>query len=284
MRIDAHHHVWRVARGDYGWMTDDVAPIRRDFAMDDLRPHLAAARIDGTVLVQAAPTESETEFMLQVAAGAPEVLGVVGWTDFEAPDAPDRIAAVAAKPKIVGLRPMVQDLPDDAWLKRRDLDGAFEAMVAHGLAYDALTFPRHLGPLLYRLGLHPELVCVIDHASKPRIAAGDLEGWKHDMRVLARETGALVKLSGLVTEAGDDWSVEALRPVVDHLIDVFGPERVVWGSDWPVCTLACSYADWVDETDQLLADLTDEERAMVWGDNALALYGLRVPDRVQGAA
>ena len=278
MRIDAHHHVWRVDRGDYGWMTDEVAPIRHDFGMDDLRPLLRAAGIDGTVLVQAAPTEAETAFMLEVAADAPEVLGVVGWTDFEAPDAARRVATMAERPGIVGLRPMVQDIPDDAWLKRRDLDPAFEAMVAHGLVYDALTFPRHLGPLLYRLGLHPDLSCVIDHASKPRIAAGDLEGWKHDMRVLARETDALVKLSGLVTEAGDDWSVEALRPVVDHLIDCFGPERMVWGSDWPVCTLACSYADWVSETDELLRDLTDDERAMVWGGNAVRLYGLRVPE------
>ena len=278
MRIDAHHHVWRVDRGDYGWMTDEVAPIRRDFGMDDLRPLLRAAGIDGTVLVQAAPTEAETAFMLEVAADAPEVLGVVGWTDFEAPDAARRVATMAERPGIVGLRPMVQDIPDDAWLKRRDLDPAFEAMVAHGLVYDALTFPRHLGPLLYRLGLHPDLSCVIDHASKPRIAAGDLEGWKHDMRVLARETDALVKLSGLVTEAGDDWSVEALRPVVDHLIDCFGPERMVWGSDWPVCTLACSYADWVAEAEDLLRDLTDDERAMVWGGNAVRLYGLRVPE------
>ena len=276
MRIDAHHHVWRVDRGDYGWMSDAVAPIVRDFAMDDLRPHLLAARIDGTVLVQAAPTEAETEFMLAEAARAPEVLGVVGWTEFEAPDAPERVAAMAAREPIVGLRPMVQDLPDDAWLKRRDLDPAFEAMAAHGLVYDALTFPRHLAPLLYRLGLHPDLACIIDHASKPRIAAGDLEGWKGEMRVLARETDALVKLSGLVTEAGDDWSVEALRPVVDHLIDCFGPERMVWGSDWPVLTLACSYADWVAETGDLLRDLTDDERALVWGENAARLYGLRV--------
>lgn len=277
MRIDAHHHVWRVARGDYFWMSDEVAPIVRDFGMDDLRPLLAGAGIDGTVLVQAADTEAETAFMLEVAADAPEVLGVVGWTDFEAHDAAERVAAMAARPKIVGLRPMVQDIPDDAWLKRRDIDPAFDAMISHGLVYDALTFPRHLGPLLYRLGLHPELTCVIDHASKPRIAAGDLDGWKHDMRVLARETDALVKLSGLVTEAGDDWSVEALRPVVDHLIDVFGPERMVWGSDWPVCTLACPYGDWVAETDVLLAELTDDERAAVWGGNAMRLYGLDRP-------
>ena len=257
-------------------MTDEVAAIRRDFGMDDLRPHLAAAGIEGTVLMQAAPTEAETNFMLDVAASAPEVLGVVGWTDFETADAADRIAAMAARELIVGLRPMVQDIPDDRWLERRDLDPAFEAMVTHGLVYDALTFPRHLAPLLDRLGRHPDLSCVIDHASKPRIAAGDLEGWRRDMSVLARETDALVKLSGLVTEAGDDWSVEALRPVVDHLIEAFGPSRMVWGSDWPVCTLACPYNDWVAETDLLLADLTVAERAVVWGENAARLYGLNV--------
>ena len=273
MRIDAHQHYWRVARGDYGWLTPDM-PIHRDFGPDDLAPHLASAGIGGTVLVQAAPTEAETEYLLSIAKAEASVLGVVGWTDFEAVDASERIAALAARPKLVGLRPMVHDLADDTWLTRREIDAAFEAMERHRLVFDALTRTRHLVPLLKRLGRHPELCSVIDHASKPRIASGDLDGWQHDMRVIARETDALVKMSGLVTEAGEDWSVEALRPVVDHLIDCFGPERMIWGSDWPVLTLACSYEAWWEETTELLRDLHEDEREAVLGGNAARLYEL----------
>ena len=275
MRIDAHQHFWDPARGDYDWMTPDM-PIHRVFGPGDLHPLLDAAGILGSVLVQAAPTAAETDYMLDIAAREPRVLGVVGWVDFEAADASARIAALAGRPKLVGVRPMVQDLPDDTWLTRREIDDAFEAIEAHGLVFDALTFPRHLVPLLKRLGRHPELRSVIDHASKPRIARGDLEGWRKDMRVLARETGAFVKMSGLVTEAGEDWSVEALRPVVDHLIDTFGPERMVWGSDWPVVTLACTYEAWWSETEELLRDLTEDERTAVLGGNAARLYGLDV--------
>ena len=275
-RIDAHQHFWRVERGDYGWM-DPASPLHRDHGPDELWPVLDRLGIDATVLVQAAPTEAETAFLLAVAAAEPRVLGVVGWTEFEAPDAADRVGALAARDRLVGLRPMVQDLGDDTWLTRRSIDAAFEAMEAHGLTFDALTLPRHLAPLLKRLGRHPGLRAVVDHASKPRIAAGDLDGWRNDIRVVARETDAFVKLSGLVTEAGADWSVEALRPVVDHLIDTFGPERMVWGSDWPVCTLACPYEAWWEETDDLLRDLTDAERDDVLGGNALSLYELAPP-------
>ena len=275
MRIDAHQHFWDVSRGDYGWLTPDM-PIHRDFGPADLRPLLDEAGIAGTVLVQAAPTEAETDYLLEIATGEPTVLGVVGWTAFEAPGASERVAALAARPRLVGLRPMVHDIEDDTWLNRRDIDEAFEAMERHGLVFDALTRPRHLGPLLKRLGRHAELRSVIDHASKPRIGAGDIEGWRHDMRVLARETDAFVKMSGLVTEAGEDWSVEALRPVVDHLIDCFGPERMVWGSDWPVLTLACPYEAWWEETTELLRDLHDDEREAVLGGNAARLYQLDV--------
>ena len=277
-RIDAHQHFWRIERGDYGWMAA-ASPLRRDHGPADLWPILDPLGIQGTVLVQAAPTAAETDFLLGIAAGEPRVLGVVGWTGFEAPDAAERVAALAGRERLVGLRPMVQDLDDDAWLTRRSIDAAFEAMEAHGLAFDALTCPRHLAPLLKRLGRHPDLRAVIDHASKPRIASGDLEGWRNDMRVVARETDAFVKLSGLVTEAGDDWSVEALRPVAEHLIDTFGPERMVWGSDWPVCTLACPYEAWWEETDDLLRDLSGPERDAVLGGNAMRLYGLAPPRR-----
>ena len=273
MRIDAHQHFWRPERGDYAWLTPDM-PICRDYGPHDLWPLHDAAGIGGTITVQAAPSEAETAFLLAIAERQPRVLGVVGWTEFEADGAAARIRELAASPGLVGLRPMVQDLPDDTWLTRREVDAAFEAMEATGLAFDALVHPRHLAPLLKRLGRHPGLRSVIDHASKPRIAAGDLEGWRKDMRVVARETDAFVKMSGLVTQAGEDWSVEALRPVVDHLVDTFGPERIVWGSDWPVVELACPFEAWWEESAELLADLTAHERVAVLGGNAIRLYGL----------
>ena len=157
MRIDAHHHLWEIARGDYGWLTPDLAPIHRDFTMSDLAPILARHGIQATILVQAAPTEAETRYLLALAARHPVVAGVVGWADFAAADAPDAIARLAADPRLVGLRPMVQDILDDDWLLRPDLVPAFEAMVRHDLVFDALVLPRHLPRLLAVARRHPDL-------------------------------------------------------------------------------------------------------------------------------
>ena len=274
MKIDAHQHFWTLGRGDYGWLTPELAPIYRDFTPADLAPMLEAAGIEGTVLVQAAPTVAETRFLLTIAAECDFVRGVVGWVDFEAPDAAEQISALAEDDQLVGLRPMIQDIADPEWILRRNLGPAFEAMTVAGLTFDALTLPRHLKNLLERLKRHPGLRVVIDHGSKPLIRDGEIEDWARDMAALAHETEAYCKLSGLVTEAGDGWTVEQLRPYVNHLLTEFGPKRVIWGSDWPVCTLAASYADWVRATEDLLRDLRSEERAAVLGGNAISAYGL----------
>lgn len=274
MRIDAHQHFWRLERGDYGWLTPDLRPIHRDFLPADLAPLLARADVGGTVLVQAAPSVAETEFMLDLASQTPFVKGVVGWVDFEAEEAAQEIARLAKDLMLVGLRPMIQDIPDDEWMLRPALVPAFDALVAHDLTFDALTLPRHLPHLRRLLARKPEMRVVIDHASKPLIAQREIKGWAEDMSGLARDTNAFCKLSGLVTEAGDDWSVEALRPYVDHLLETFGPERLIWGSDWPVCTLATSYDAWVEATDTLLGDLTGAERAAILGETAARAYHL----------
>lgn len=272
MRIDAHQHFWRLDRGDYGWLTPDLAPIYRDFLPGDLAPHLSEAGIGGTILVQAAPSSAETDFLLGLARDDARILGVVGWVDFEAADAPDRIARLARMPKLAGLRPMIQDIAQDDWMLRPDLRPAFEALIAEDLVLDALTLPRHL-PFLRRLiARHPEMRVVIDHASKPDIRTGAFEGWASDMAALARETQASCKLSGLVTEAAPDWSVGDLRPYVDHLLSVFGPDRLIWGSDWPVCTLAASYGEWDAATAALLSDLDDGARAAILGGTAARVY------------
>ncbi|MEV8466908.1 amidohydrolase family protein [Fluviibacterium sp. DFM31] len=272
MRIDAHQHFWRLDRGDYGWLTPDLAPLYRDFGPEDLQPLAAQARVRATVLVQAAPTLAETEYLLGIAESSDLVAGVVGWADFEAPDAAQQIARLAESPWLLGLRPMIQDLPDDTWMLRDTLAPAFEAMIAAGLTFDALVLPRHLDALLTLLVRHPGLRVVIDHGAKPEIATGRIEDWSDHMARLAADTGAFCKLSGLITEAGPDWTTRSLTPYVGHLLKVFGPERLIWGSDWPVCTLAGSYGDWVAATEALLGELTPDQRRAVWENTARRAY------------
>ncbi len=272
MRIDAHQHFWSPARGDYGWLTPALGVIHRDFGPADLAPLLAAHGIERTILVQAAPTEAETAYLLDIAAKTPFVAGVVGWTDFDAPYVAERIATLAADPLLVGLRPMVQDIPDDGWLARPELASAIEAMIANGLVFDALLKPRHIPAMLTVLERHPDLACVIDHGAKPDLVSGDLTTWRNGMSALAKHPRLTCKLSGLVTEAGSDWTLETLRPVVAHLLATFGPERLIFGSDWPVVTLRASYAQWIEAAEALLSDLTETQGAAVFGGNAQKLY------------
>jgi L-fuconolactonase len=272
MRLDAHQHFWKLERGDYGWLTPETGPIYRDFGPQDLMPLLEQFSIDGTILVQAAPTVAETRYMLDLARQNNFIKGVVGWADFEAPDAPGQIADLAKDPKLVGLRPMIQDIADPDWMLGPGLAPAYRALVAHDLVFDALTLPPHLKNLLQLADRHPDLRMVVDHGSKPYIADGVITGWAEDMAAIANNTPAFCKLSGLVTEAGKSWNVNNLRPYVDHLLEAFGPGRLIWGSDWPVCTLACSYEDWVGLTDELLKDLNAAERQSVLGGNAERVY------------
>jgi len=275
MRIDAHQHFWRVARGDYGWLTPKLEPIYRDFGIDDLTPHLDAADISGTVLVQAAATEAETNFLLEVAAGSGGLVkAVVGWADFEAPDAAHRLARLARNPLLRGVRPMMQDIADTDWMLRPALEPAFRAIVDLGLRFDALVQPRHLATLRKLVDRYPGLQLVVDHGAKPRIADGTREAWATEMRVLARETAVWCKLSGLITEASERWAVADLMPYVDHLLDCFGPERLLWGSDWPVVELAGGYARWWRATEELLRPLDATSRVRILGENAARFYGI----------
>ena len=272
MRIDAHHHVWSLARGDYGWLTPALGPIHRDFSISDLAPHLAAADIEGTILVQAAPTEAETMFLLDIAAKAQVVRGVVGWTDFDAADGGERIDALAAHKLLVGLRPMVQDIPDDDWLLRPALAPLLAAMARSSLVFDALVLPRHLPRLLRVVDDYPELQFVLDHCAKPRLATGELAIWQGDIASLAERPNTVCKLSGLVTEAAPDWQIADLRQAVDHVVACFGPHRLLWGSDWPVVNLAGGYEKWLAAAETMLAGLSFDENAAIFGDNAARIY------------
>jgi len=277
-RVDSHQHFWRRDRGDYTWLTPELGAIYRDYLPSDLEPQLAAAGIGSTILVQAAATVDETRFLLSLANDSDFIAGVVGWVDFESSEAPDTIAELSGDPQLVGLRPMIQDIPDTGWMLRDDLAPAFEAMIDHGLVFDALVKPRHLPALRELIARYPDLAMVLDHGAKPPFAAGNLAAdelaeWKRGITTLARETPIVCKLSGLVTEAGSA-DAAVLAECAGHLLDSFGPQRVMWGSDWPVCELVCSYAEWCRTTELLLAKLGQAERALIYSDTARATYGI----------
>ncbi|KQT52447.1 MULTISPECIES: amidohydrolase family protein [unclassified Aureimonas] len=274
LSIDSHQHFWQVARGDYGWMGEHVAPLLRDFLPDDLRPHLARAGIDRTILVQAAETEAETDFLLGIAERTDFVAGVVGWLDMEAETFPERLEHYAGNPLFVGLRPMLQGLEDDAFILRPRVLDHLRLVAEMDVAFDILTFPRHLPHVAKALEAVPGLRAVVDHLSKPSIAAGDLDPWRADLAAVAAFPNVSCKVSGMVTEAAEDWRPEAFRPFVAHVADIFGEDRLMFGSDWPVATLAASYA----EVGALARTLLGEHfgpaaLAKIFGDNAAAFYG-----------
>lgn len=284
-RIDSHQHFWRVSRGDYRWLRAAdaaLAPLRRDFVPEDLAPVLRAHGVGRTVLVQAADSSAETEYLLALASGHDFVGGVVGWVDLARADSAATLERWAAQPKFKGVRPMLQDLAQDDWILHGPSAAALQAIERLGLRFDALVKPWHLKALLAFAQRHPGLPVVIDHAAKPQLAQGwaaDWAGpWQRGIAALAALPQVCCKFSGLLTEAAHLDSaaaaVAALRPVWDTLLQAFGPERLLWGSDWPVLTLAADYERWVEVSEVLIGELSPAQRAQVWHDNAQRFYGL----------
>ncbi len=275
MRIDAHHHFWRLARGDYPWLTAEAFPtLCRDFTPADLAPLIQAAGIDRTILVQAAESLDETRFLLAIADETPFVAGVVGWADFAASTGPADIDRLAEHCKLVSLRPMLQEMTETDWILRPEREAAFVALQRAGLAFDLLIKPPHLPHIPALADRYPTLHMVIDHAAKPYIAAGEVEPWATRMRDIARRENVWCKLSGLATEAGEAWDAGKLKPYVEVLLEAFGPARLMWGSDWPVLLTAASYAEWLAAARQLTGALSETERALIFGGAAASFYGL----------
>ena len=272
MIIDSHQHYWRLARGDYGWLTRKLGPIYQDFEPDDMVALLQATGVERTIAVQAAPTEAETQYLLALAKKTPSVAGVVGWTDFNRSDAPGRIAAMARNRLLVGLRPMIHDIADPDWMLSPAVGKALVAMQRKGLVFDALVRPPHLSRLLVLADRHPDLTIVIDHCAKPLIRDGVIDAWASDMAALARRGNVHVKLSGLVTEAAKGWKAQDLAAYVRHVLKSFGADRVLWGSDWPVLNLAGDYGGWMKVTRQLLKSLSPDDQAAIMGGNAIRVY------------
>ena len=277
--IDAHQHYWRLARGDYGWLTPALAALHRDFGPADLAPHLAEAGIAGTVLVQAAPTAAETDYLLALAARAPSVHGVVGWVDLAAPDAAARLRALRPAGRLVGIRPMLQDIADAGWVLQPTVVAGIAAAGALGLVFDALIQPRHLETVAVLAATLPELSIVIDHAAKPavarwRVGDDDFAAWRDGLARLACAPRVTCKLSGLATEAAADWRADDLAPYVEVLLALFGPERLMFGSDWPVVNLAGGFARWHAAARTLTGALPEAARAAIFGGTARRVYGL----------
>lgn len=270
MIIDAHQHFWLMKDRKGGWPPAELAAIHRDFLPADLGPEIEAAGVDGTILVQSLPSVEDTRFMLGLAEQNETILGVVGWVDMKAADAPAVIADLAKSPKLKGLRPMLQDIADPDWIDDPALEPAVEAMMAHHLVFDALVLEPHLSALHAFARRHPGLPVVIDHGAKPRIATGHYRDWRHAMLRLAELDNICCKLSGLLTEAGGQ-TPEAVRPYVETILELFGPERVIWGSDWPVVNLAGSYATWIEQCREIVPEADHEA---VFGGNARRFYRL----------
>ncbi|MBF8184652.1 amidohydrolase family protein [Nonomuraea sp. K274] len=273
-RIDAHHHVWDLGIRHHDWLDPDkMAPVRRTFTLDDLAGPAAAAGVSRTVLVQVLSDPAETAEFLELAAGSELVAGVVGWIDLTAPDAADVLAAMPGG--LVAVRHGVQSEPDPGWLTRPDVRRGLAAVAAAGLSYDLLTLPHQLPAAIDTAAALPELTFVLDHLSKPPIAAGELEPWRGRIRRLAALPNVYCKLSGMVTEADwASWQVADLRPYAEIVLEAFGPERVMFGSDWPVCLLAASYERVAGAADELCAGLSESERADVFAGTARRAYRL----------
>ncbi len=276
MRIDAHQHYWNPQRGDYGWLTPSLGALYREFGPSDLAPWLARAGVERTVVVQAAPTVAETRYLLNLARDEDSIAGVVGWVPLDDPGAPSLIAELARDPKFKGVRPMLQDLPDDDWIADPALAPAVDALIAHDLAFDALIYARHVAALHTFATRFPALRIVVDHGAKPPIrdGAAGWQPWADGIARLAALPNVHGKLSGLATEAAPGWTDATLAPYVAHLVAQFGAARLIWGSDWPVLNLNGDYLRWHACASALVAALPERERDAMFGANASAFYRL----------
>ncbi|MGI5447583.1 amidohydrolase family protein [Streptomyces sp. CA-243310] len=278
--IDAHHHVWDLTVRPQPWITGEaLAPLARTFSADELTAEARAVGVVGTILVQTVCLPEETPEMLALAAGSDLIAGVVGWVDLSAPDVAGTIAALRERlggDRLVGIRHQVQEEPDANWLLRPDVQRGLTAVSAAGLAYDLVVTPRQIAAAVTAAARLTGLTFVLDHLGKPPLATGALAPWSDDLRRLAALPNTVCKLSGLVTEAAPGtWRIEDLKPYADTVLAAFGPHRLLFGSDWPVCTLQADYATVVRTAEVLTDSLVPGEQDAVFRRNAIRVYGLR---------
>ena len=275
MRIDAHQHFWIYRHEDYPWIDDRMGILKRDYTPADLEPLLKRQGFEGSIAVQARSSLDETRQLLAWASEHELVRGVVGWVDLTSPSVEADLEALARAPGLVGLRHIVQDEPDDRFLLREDFQRGLALLPRFGLAYDILVYPRQLEAVVALVARFDEHRFVLDHLAKPPVASGELEPWASYMRQLGRFENLYCKLSGMVTEAvWGAWKKEDFTPYLDVVVEAFGTERLLVGSDWPVCTLAADYDGVIDIVDSYTALLDREKREAIFGGNAAEVYRL----------
>ncbi len=274
MRVDAHQHFWWYTTEEFGWIDDAMAAIRRDFLPVDLLPLMNESGIDATVAVQARQSLEETEWLLRLADENDWIAGVVGWVPLADPHVETALAKLSANAKLKGVRHVLQGEADE-YFHRQDFNAGIALLKRYSLTYDVLVVERQLPAAIQLVDRHPNQPFVLDHVAKPRIAAGEIEPWRSRIQELARRPHVVCKLSGMVTEADFQcWSIEDLRPYVETVLEAFGPGRLLFGSDWPVCTVASSYSRWISVVNAFLSDLSSNEQESVFGGNAAKFYGL----------
>jgi L-fuconolactonase len=274
-KIDAHHHLWRYSPEEYGWIDDEMAVLRRDFLPQDLMREIAAAGIDGTVAVQSRQTMDETRWLLKMADECEAIRGVVGWAPIAGEEFPGVMEEFEFRPKLKGLRHVIQGEKDENYILREDFNSGIRTLLGSGLVYDILIFERHLPQTIDFVDEHPDQVFVLDHVAKPLIREGALEPWAARMRELGKRENVWCKVSGLVTEADwKAWTPESLRPYLDVVVEAFGVERLMAGSDWPVCLVGSEYGQWFEVLRTYFAGFSEGERDAVFGGTATAVYGL----------
>jgi L-fuconolactonase len=275
--IDSHQHFWQVGRFDYPWMTPEVELLCRDYLPETLEPILQRNDVAQTVLVQASNSIEETQWLLELADENPFIAGVVGWVDLESEGVGRQLDELAAHAKFKGVRHLVESEPADDWITEPSVVRGLRELGARGLTYDLLVHTRHLKHAFEAVSQCPDTRFVIDHMAKPPIKGGDIGEWARELKPLAAFPKVSCKLSGLVTEANwSNWHVEDLKPYVETALEYFGPERLMFGSDWPVCLLAATYERVLDAFQKLLAHLNEGERRRIFSDNAVEFYRLEI--------
>jgi L-fuconolactonase len=275
MRIDSHQHFWRYSPVEHPWMSDEMVQLKRDFLPEYLQPLLQALGFDGCIAVQASQTLKETRWLLELATNHAFIGGVVGWVDLLSADLPDRLASFAAHPKFVGVRHIVHDEPDDEFMLRPAFMSGVSQLQQFDLTYDLLLFPKHLRTAVQVVQKFPEQRFVLDHIAKPRIAEGILSPWKEDLQELALYQNVYCKLSGMVTEAAwNRWKPADFIRYLDTVVEAFTPDRLMIGSDWPVCTLSGDYASTMQIVIDYIQQFPPEVQSGILGGNCARFYGI----------
>lgn len=277
MKIDSHHHFWNYSAEQYGWIREDMSVLRRDFLPADLQAVMAETGIDGVISVQARQSVEETRWLLELAETHDFIKAVVGWLPLADSNVREEIEHWSHAQKLRAVRHVVQDEPDDAFILGKEFNAGVAHLKDYGLVYDILIFAKHLTNSIKFVDQHPEQQFVLDHIAKPTIRSAEFDTqWKVDMLELAKRPNVYCKFSGVATEVRDEaWDVELIQPYWEVALEAFGTERLMYGSDWPVCLLRSEYARWVEAVSQLAGSLSADEQERFWGANAMLAYGIR---------